>query len=48
MSLVAALLAMFNDQGDHYGQMVVYLRMNGIVPPATARQMQMRTAPPPK
>ncbi len=23
---------------DHYGQMVVYLRMNGIVPPAS-RQM---------
>jgi hypothetical protein len=22
---------------DHYGQMVVYLRMNGIVPPASAR-----------
>ena len=21
---------------DHYGQMVVYLRMNGIVPPASA------------
>jgi uncharacterized damage-inducible protein DinB len=23
---------------DHYGQMVEYLRMNGIVPPATRRQ----------
>jgi uncharacterized damage-inducible protein DinB len=23
---------------DHYGQLVVYLRMNGIVPPATAAQ----------
>jgi hypothetical protein len=22
---------------DHYGQMVVYLRMNGIVPPASRR-----------
>jgi len=40
MSLVAALLAMLNDDGDHYGQMVVYARMNGIIPPATTRQMQ--------
>lgn len=24
---------------DHYGQMVVYLRMNGIVPPASRQQM---------
>jgi uncharacterized damage-inducible protein DinB len=24
--------------GDHYGQLVVYLRMNGIVPPASRRQ----------
>jgi hypothetical protein len=23
---------------NHYGQLVVYLRMNGIVPPATARR----------
>jgi hypothetical protein len=23
---------------DHYGQMVEYLRMNGIVPPASRRQ----------
>jgi hypothetical protein len=40
LSLVAALLAMLNDDGDHYGQMVVYARMNGIIPPATTRQMQ--------
>ncbi len=25
---------------DHYGQLVVYLRLNGIVPPATARQQK--------
>jgi len=25
---------------DHYGQMAVYLRMNGIVPPASRRQRQ--------
>jgi hypothetical protein len=23
---------------DHYGQMVEYLRMNGLVPPASAKQ----------
>jgi hypothetical protein len=23
---------------DHYGQMVVYVRMNGIVPPASRQQ----------
>jgi len=23
---------------NHYGQLVVYLRMNGIVPPTTARR----------
>ena len=28
---------------DHYGQLVVYLRMNGIVPPASA-QCNMRIA----
>ena len=32
--LVAATLAHTND---HYGQMVVYLRMNGIVPPASRK-----------
>jgi DinB superfamily len=26
------------DAGDHYGQLVIYLRLNGIVPPATARR----------
>jgi DinB superfamily len=25
------------DAADHYGQLVIYLRLNGIVPPATAR-----------
>jgi len=24
---------------DHYGQLVVYLRMNGIVPPASRKAM---------
>jgi uncharacterized damage-inducible protein DinB len=26
------------DGFDHYGQLVIYLRLNGIVPPATARR----------
>jgi uncharacterized damage-inducible protein DinB len=26
------------DATDHYGQLVIYLRLNGIVPPATARR----------
>ena len=33
--LAVAVLACVHDN-DHYGQMVEYLRMNGIVPPATA------------
>ena len=46
-NLVVALLSILNDDGDHYGQMVEYLRMNGIIPPATERQMQARPAAPP-
>ena len=42
MSLMGMLLMMMNDYGDHYGQLVEYGRMNGIIPPSTARQMQMR------
>jgi hypothetical protein len=26
------------DASGHYGQLVIYLRLNGIVPPATARR----------
>ena|SRR5438105_9561704 len=33
---------------DHYGQMVEYLRMNGIVPPASRPQPQQQPAQPPK
>jgi hypothetical protein len=29
---------------DHYGQMVEYLRMNGIVPPAPRRRRNQRSA----
>jgi hypothetical protein len=42
---VGAMLMMLNDDGDHYGQMVEYLRMNGIIPPATERQMHHAGAP---
>src|SRR5689334_22887153 len=31
----AAMVA-FEDQMDHYGNFVVYLRLNGVVPPSTA------------
>jgi len=39
---------MFNDYGDHYGQLVEYGRMNGIVPPATQRQSEMHHEAAPK
>jgi hypothetical protein len=45
---VAALIATLSDDGDHYGQMVEYLRMNGIIPPATANQMRRMSQPPPQ
>jgi hypothetical protein len=41
-TLMAALISMYSDYGDHYGQMVEYLRMNGMIPPATVRSMRMR------
>jgi uncharacterized damage-inducible protein DinB len=31
-----AVLLIGHDR-DHYGQLVVYLRMNGIIPPASRR-----------
>ena len=37
--LRVAIGAMTNCS-NHYGQLVVYLRLNGIVPPSTARQQQ--------
>ena len=40
----SSLLMILADDGDHYGQMVEYGRMNGVIPPATANQMQ-RTPP---
>ncbi len=47
MTRIAAMALVLGDYGDHYGQMVEYGRMNGIIPPATANQMR-RTAPAPK
>ena len=46
VSRVSTLIAILSDDGDHYGQMVEYLRMNGIVPPATVNQAR-RMAPAP-
>jgi len=43
---IAAMALVLGDYGDHYGQMVEYGRMNGIIPPATANQQQ-RTPPAP-
>ena len=40
--------AQIRHGAEHYGQLVVYLRLNGIVPPATARaQARQPQAPPP-
>ncbi len=35
MTRVEAALVAFEDQMDHYGNFVVYLRINGVVPPDT-------------
>ena len=43
---IAAVVLVLGDDGDHYGQMVEYGRMNGIIPPATANQGQRPAAPP--
>jgi hypothetical protein len=45
---IAALVLVLGDYGDHYGQMVEYGRMNGIIPPATANQMQRAPQTPPQ
>jgi uncharacterized damage-inducible protein DinB len=42
MTRVEAALVTFQHQMDHYGNFVVYLRMNGIVPPETARSQKQR------
>ena len=41
--LAIAMVGAFHPK-DHYGQMVEYLRMNGIVPPASRANWKLRTA----
>ncbi len=43
---MSALLMIVGDDNDHYGQMVEYGRMNGVIPPATVNQMQRMAHPP--
>ena len=42
MTRVEAALVAFEDQMDHYGNFVVYLRINGVVPPSTANSAKER------
>ncbi|MBI3940757.1 MAG: hypothetical protein HY315_07970, partial [Acidobacteria bacterium] len=42
MTRIEAALVAFEDQMDHYGNFVVYLRLNGIVPPDTANAQRER------
>ena len=42
MTRVETALVAFEDQMGHYGNMVVYLRINGVVPPSTANAPQER------
>jgi uncharacterized damage-inducible protein DinB len=42
MTRVEAALVAFEDQIDHYGNFVVYLRINGVVPPDTANAEKER------
>ena len=37
---LTAVLANMKDNHEHYGQLVVYLRVNGIVPPRTAARQR--------
>ena len=41
----APILANLIDNMDHYGNLVVYVRLNGMVPPRTAAR---QAAPPPQ
>jgi uncharacterized damage-inducible protein DinB len=42
MTRFEAALVAFEDQMDHYGNFVVYLRLNGVVPPSTANAAKER------
>lgn len=44
MTRVEAALVAFEDQMDHYGNFVVYLRINGVVPPDTVNADAERKA----
>ena len=44
MTRVEAALVAFEDQMDHYGNFVVYLRINGVVPPSTVNAEAERKA----
>lgn len=44
MTRVEAALVAFEDQMDHYGNFVVYLRINGVVPPDTLNSEAERKA----
>lgn len=44
MTRVEAALVAFEDQMDHYGNFVVYLRINGVVPPDTLNAEAERKA----
>jgi len=44
MTRVEAALVAFEDQMDHYGNFVVYLRLNGVVPPDTMNAEAERKA----
>jgi hypothetical protein len=43
----AAILANILDNLDHYGNLVVYVRLNGMVPARTAGQPPRQPSPPP-
>ena len=45
MTRIAAYLHALHDIEDHYGNLVVYLRLNGIVPPSTAARNAQRGQP---
>ena len=39
VSRALAMLALAQDFADHYGQMAMYLRLNGLLPPTARRRM---------
>jgi hypothetical protein len=47
-SLMSTIVSVLNDDGDHYGQLVEYGRMNGIIPPASERPERPATPPAPQ